>query len=622
MQLSVSPLLVRKCGMLLVNISLYTSSLVETSDIRDASTYESRHRLTMPQRIFERVLNLELVKSKSKARSLMSFVEDVYLPVKWEVTSKPADVECYIMQTIRSLINWFRLQHLVSIGHADLLGEEQRNSYRLLFDWWITAYDPPSVPLLYCSQLQSLVQQNPRFKHFIDEYEELWICIRNHYTGKLSTSQSREARESDYDNALYRFFKAEFGDFRTYIDEASEDYSLLRTYRIRAAREVYCRQAVLHCSKTDLWSLSSNSSGFAHVYSWFCSTEATDSHSLQTLDRCPRIAACSWLEDRNEDPFGLDGWPEYLWHLKNRCLVRTRDLGPKRPAYTAISHTWGRWMSENDGYYMPNGMKYRVPQNAMFDIKSLPRSLQPLGTQIDTDYAWLDLVCIPQGCKGEALDKEHSILKRQEISRQGSIFCNAKRAIAWFHDVDDFSCLGGLIEFAALSMIGIDETLKEESQHERERRMAGALSQMEDGLTELSSKPEDTPKGPEFQQWSKQQMGHGEVKSQPINFRFTSLWTLQELCLRPDMWLATSDWKFLCLEENTRIPLNGALCILQKYEESLYSESITDPRLVGASYELRKWETLTGLASSWTSDRLTLFGLETCDTAKKGGQRP
>lgn len=190
---------------------------------------------------------------------------------------------------------------------------------------------------------------------------------------------------------------------------------------------------------------------------------------------------------------------------------------------------------------MPNGMKYRAPLNAMFDIESLPQSLHCLGTTIDTDYAWLDLVCIPQGCKDEALDEEHSILKRQEISRQGSIFRNAKRAIAWFHDVDDFSCLGGLIEFAALSMIGIDETLKEESQHERERRMARALSQMEDGLAELFSKPKDTPKRPDFQQWSKQQMGHGEEMSQPINFWFTSLWTLQELCLRPDMWLATSD---------------------------------------------------------------------------------
>lgn len=131
---------------------------------------------------------------------------------------------------------------------------------------------------------------------------------------------------------------------------------------------------------------SKNVAGFAHEYSWVCSVEASDPHFPQTIDCGPRIAACPWLNNKNEDPFGLDGWPEYLWHAKDRRLVRTRDLGLKSPAYTAISHTWGRWMSENDGCFVPNGMKYRVPLNTMFDIKSLPQSLQHLGTKIDADY--------------------------------------------------------------------------------------------------------------------------------------------------------------------------------------------------------------------------------------------
>lgn len=58
-------------------------------------------------------------------------------------------------------------------------------------------------------------------------------------------------------------------------------------------------------------------------------------------------------------------------------------------------------MDENDGYCIPDGMKYSVPLNAMFDIKSLPQSLHRLGTKIDTDYAWLDLVCIPQDARTE-----------------------------------------------------------------------------------------------------------------------------------------------------------------------------------------------------------------------------
>lgn len=545
----------------------------------------------MPQRIFEPVLNPEALKGRPKARPLMSLVEDVYAPLDWKVTSEPSDSKCYIMQRSRPLINWFRLQHFVSIGFADLLGEEQRNSYRLLFDWWTAAYGRPSTPLSYCSQLQSLVHQNPRFRHFIDEYEELWICIQNSFPETLSDMQSGEAGHSDYDKALYRLFMAEFADFRTCINEASEDYSSLRAHRIQAAREAYYQQASLQIShwSSDIRLESSspiragrNGTGCTRECSWVCSVEASDPCFPQTIDCGPRIAACPWLEDKQEDPFGLGGWPEYLWHLKDRCLVRTRDLGPKRPAYTAISHTWGRWIKGADGYHVPNGMKFRVPLNAMFDIKSLPQSLEHLGTKIDTDYAWLDLVCIPQGCEGDALDDEHGGLKQQEISRQGSIFRNAKRTIAWFHDVDSFSALQGLIEIAALSMIGADKALGEGTRHERERRMARALIRMGDGPTGLFSKAEDTPNGPGFQQWSKQQMGYGEDMNQPINFWFTSLWTLQELCLRPDMWLATSDWTFLCLERNTRIPLNGALCILQKYEKTLTPGSMTEPRLLDA----------------------------------------
>ncbi|UKZ93075.1 uncharacterized protein TrAFT101_008007 [Trichoderma asperellum] len=575
----------------------------------------------MPQRIFERTSNLEPLKTQSKARSLMSFVEDGYVSVDWMVASKPEAVESWVVQRIRSLTNWFRLQHFVSDGYADLLGEEQRNSYRLLFDWWTAAYDRPATSLLYCSQLESVIHQNPRFKRYEDEYKELWICIQKHYSVTLSRLQPRDTGldgwgrnkeiglrnsalndlewfrsnqivpiHSDYNEALYQLFLIEFSDFRICIDEANEDRSALRIHRIHAAKEAYYQQTSVHCSKVNPCGSaflrgsfipmlpSKNVAGFAHEYSWVCSVEASDPHFPQTIDCGPRIAACPWLNNKNEDPFGLDGWPEYLWHAKDRRLVRTRDLGLKSPAYTAISHTWGRWMSENDGCFVPN-----------------------------------DLVCIPQGCKGETLDKEHSSLKQQEISRQGSIFRNARRTIAWFHDIDDFSCLEGLIEIAALSMIGVNKGLREATKHTREWRKARALSHMGDGPTGLFSQPKDTPKGPEFKLWSKQQTGHAKEMSQPVNFWFTSLWTLQELCLRPDMWLATSEWKFLCLEEHTLLPLNGVLCIFGKNKKSLSGERITEPCLIDAVSELRRWEVLTGLGE--------LLSLRRVDILRLGDQR-
>lgn len=210
-----------------------------------------------------------------------------------------------------------------------------RYSYRLLFDWWTAAYDRPTTSLLYCSQLESINYRNPRFDSFVDEYKELWICIQ-HYSETFSCLQLENSEcntDSNYNDALYQLFTTEFADFRICMNEASKYHSLLRIHRIDAARETYYQQASLHCSKNSSWNSafrreslililgSKNAAIFAHGHPWVCSVEASDAHFPQTLDRGPRIALCPWLKNRNEDPFGLGGWPEYLWHLTDRCLV-------------------------------------------------------------------------------------------------------------------------------------------------------------------------------------------------------------------------------------------------------------------------------------------------------------
>ena len=46
-----------------------------------------------------------------------------------------------------------------------------------------------------------------------------------------------------------------------------------------------------------------------------------------------------------------------------------------------------------------------------------------------------------------------------------------------------------------------------------------------------------------------------EFRTGKINSWFTSLWTLQELCLRPDMWLSNASWDLLAVSKFAPIRL-------------------------------------------------------------------
>lgn len=141
------------------------------------------------------------------------------------------------------------------------------------------------------------------------------------------------------------------------------------------------------------------------------------------------IAPCPWL-DRSRT---LALFPHYLWDTQKRETVETSRL-VTRPAYTVISHTWGRWKLADNGVDHP-GVPWLIPLNARFDARNLPDLLShvPGGNR----YIWLDLVCVPQG----NVDSVLSRVRKQEIGRQASIFGNAQYAIAWFNDYDSFGSL-------------------------------------------------------------------------------------------------------------------------------------------------------------------------------------
>src|SRR5437762_1051764 len=158
-----------------------------------------------------------------------------------------------------------------------------------------------------------------------------------------------------------------------------------------------------------------------------------------------------------------------------------------------------------------------IPQNSRFEVKELPTMLRKLGSR----YVWLDLLTIPQE------ESSSTMLERQkiEISRQALIFQNADKSIAWLNDIKSWNGLVKSLEWLCLKFL---------QQSERTTLIESILEPMTEKANshiELCDEPRSRAVFPQ----------------RPSNSWFTSLWTLQEACLRPDMWLCNMEWDFISL---------------------------------------------------------------------------
>ncbi|KAI9370459.1 hypothetical protein BJX61DRAFT_544587 [Aspergillus egyptiacus] len=217
------------------------------------------------------------------------------------------------------------------------------------------------------------------------------------------------------------------------------------------------------------------------------------------------VSPCPWLSDADA---GYD-MPYYLWDIQRRCTVPTQKLQGK-VEYTAISHTWGRWKKHDCPSVHVEGVDgWSIPQNTRFNVTELPTILS--SACLETRYVWFDLLCIPQMPESEQLQ----LVARDEIARQAKIFRGAKHAAAWFNDVAGWAGLHAVLRQLAVRWLQSQEELP-----------AWLLSLAEsDSQTELELY---TPQG--------------EEEPGVMNGWFSSLWTLQELCLRPDMILLSRQW--------------------------------------------------------------------------------
>jgi hypothetical protein len=290
------------------------------------------------------------------------------------------------------------------------------------------------------------------------------------------------------------------------------------------------------------------------------------------------VEPCFWLELGAIEHGSL---PFYLWDVREKRTREVREIAITKgaiPDYVAISHTWGRWMREHDPPVQLANVPWKIPQNERFRVEDLPEILQSL----PFDYIWLDLLTIPQ----DGLSDELVVIQQTEIGRQATIFRNAIQVIAWLHDVHSWSALREIIRYLSLKFL------------------VNSPSRMVDTdilTSSLNTASEDAGPIPELLFKSEDKKKVYSLQWKP-NAWFTSLWTLQETCLRPDMLLSTADWQMLENSEGVPVALNDivALCSVNTRQYP----TATQP--VGVQ-ELRQLISKTGLENLLQLSQLSII---------------
>ncbi|KAK8103578.1 uncharacterized protein PG998_010611 [Apiospora kogelbergensis] len=248
---------------------------------------------------------------------------------------------------------------------------------------------------------------------------------------------------------------------------------------------------------------------------------------------------CHWL--KLERPSGvvaakLDGLPHYVWDIEKRKTVQMDSLLPGAK-YSIISHTWGRWREEAG--IRVNGVPWLVPVISRYDVRDIPQMISDAG--FNEPYVWMDLLCIPQ----EMEVQWQSEICKQELPRQAEIFRNASTAVVWLADVDSWTGMESAV--ASLSF-----------QYLSRASMPGYERSVDIGLAQKAIEKEAQES---TGLWITDSTDGRDVKASPAGW-FTSLWTLQECIIRPDMVLLDRRWRPLVAGQRFLLDLNSLTALV------------------------------------------------------------
>ncbi|KAK1828325.1 hypothetical protein QBC39DRAFT_155903 [Podospora conica] len=229
--------------------------------------------------------------------------------------------------------------------------------------------------------------------------------------------------------------------------------------------------------------------------------------------------------------------PYYLWDTDEKRTVEVAELRATKQHehldYVCVSHTWGRWRTGK--YAAVPGVPWPVPENSQYDVRTLPAQLQSL----DSRYVWFDLFCIPQN--------RDNPLSRTEIGKQSSIFRASERCVAWIHDVDSWEPLRTSLHWAALHFLHVSSIWRADKVDRSVLKKAAADTMRFSELLTSSNFLKDTGGSRMNPGTTPSMSGNDEDHPSPdkLSSWFSSLWTLQECLLCPDLELYSRGWERL-----------------------------------------------------------------------------
>ncbi|KAI0448512.1 hypothetical protein F5B21DRAFT_497348 [Xylaria acuta] len=388
---------------------------------------------------------------------------------------------------------------------AATLGPQQASAWSLLSEWVRGAYHPPQLAQAVRQALSEPAPKSRTSTGFQVEFPDSAILDSSVYQSELSQ--------------LYYF------EFITLYKRGHIHYDLLLNFdhcRREAARWATC-QRIAHAT-----------------YAKFARLPDLPIPAIPLQDASQGVERAPWSDDDPKDSY----YPKYLWSISQKGTIDCSGLASK-PSYVCISHTWGRWRTKEMVEVV--GIPWKIPQNTVFGAENIPAHLGGLVDQIDTDFVWFDLVCIPQTREGPM-----GVVAEREIAQQAAIFRGSTQCLAWFNYISSWKAEEHLIDWLSLQYLHLSTA---PDLYQTEPHISRCWTLANENPPQLTRHPLHvqylgreafpTPRLTWLWRLSGRRAKLREITwnlCQSSSAWFSSLWTLQELSVCPHMVLMSRNW--------------------------------------------------------------------------------